>query len=64
MKKCPVCGIEVALKKFKRKELGDNKQRHIRTYVCRNRNCDSFEKEVYQTVRTVEIPNDDESEEI
>lgn len=59
MKKCPICGIETALKKFKREEVSENRERHIRIYVCRNRNCDSFEKEVYQVVKTFENEKDE-----
>lgn len=56
MRKCPRCGIETAVHRFI-KEVMEDKEKHIRIFVCRNRNCDSFEKEVYQTVKTVEIEN-------
>ena len=57
MKKCPKCGIELALYRFVKEVIDNDRERHTRIYVCRNMNCDSFEKEVYQTIKTVEIEN-------
>lgn len=62
MRKCPICGMETAVKRFIREEVSENQERHTRIYVCRNRNCNSFEKEAYQTVKTVNIEKNEAPE--